>query len=152
MSTATIAAPRPVRVPWARWRAFAPAPARPTAALTVRWHLLDAGGVSLDNVRVCAGRVPGAWADSATVRPSAEGSVAVELRLPVEVWAAPAVLDFTVTLIDPAARRSGRTYSLSTAEPFFWNGSDSSVDIELHAHVHDDGTVEPRVADVLVHF
>jgi hypothetical protein len=157
MSTATVAAPEAATFRqrgWARLRAVDLGRAQrcPTAALTVRWQLLDGSGVTVDNVRVRAGRVPGAWADAATVRPSADGTLVVELRLPVEVWAAPAVLDFTVKLVDPASRRSGRTYSLTTAEPFFWNGSDVAVDVELHGHVHDDGTVEPRVTDVLVHF
>jgi hypothetical protein len=157
MSTATAAAPsattRPgLRRGWARMWAVDRADRRPTAALAVRWQLLDApDGVALDDVRVRAGRVPGAWSDAATVRPSADGSVAVELRLPVEVWAAPAVLDFTVRLLDPAARRSGRTFSLTTSEPFFWNGTDAAVDIELYAHAHSDGTLEPRISDVLVH-
>jgi hypothetical protein len=106
----------------------------------------------VDTVRVRAGRVPGAWADCATVRPSADGTVAVDLQLPLEVWAAPAVLDFTVALVAPDWSHSERTYTLTTAEPFFWNGSDAAMDIELHGHVHDDGTIEPRVSDVLVHF
>jgi hypothetical protein len=134
---------------WARWWTVVPAQARPTAALTVRWQLLD-GAAALDNVRVRAGRMPGVWADAATVRPAADGTLAVELQLPVEVWAAPAVLEFTVTLTDRG--RPGPTYTLTAAEPFFWNGSDVAIDVELHGHVHEDGTVEPRVADVLVHF
>jgi hypothetical protein len=127
--------------------------AQPTSTLTVRWQLLcDSSAASVDTVRVRAGRVPGAWSDTATVRPSADGTVSVELRLPVQVWAAPAVLDFTVALAPPTWGRPRRTYTLTTAEPFFWNGSDVAMDIALEGHVHDDGTIEPRVTDVLVHF
>jgi hypothetical protein len=146
MSTITIAAPRT----WSRlWTE--PARSRPTAVLSVRWHLLSTDA-QVDTVRVRAGRVPGAWSDTATVRPSSDGSLAVELRLPVEVWAAPAVLDFTVTLVDPAAARTRRTYTLTTAEPFFWNGSAAAIDVELEGYVHEDGAIEPRVTDVHVQF
>ena len=153
MSSVTLVAPRTAgRRSWSRlWPKVAAQP-RPTAALSVCWQLVTATEVTLEQVRVRVGRVPGAWADTATVRPSPDGSLRVELRLPVEVWAAPAVLDFTVKLLDPAVRRSGRTYSLTTAEPFFWNGSDASIDIELVGDVHQDGSVEPRVSDVLVTF
>ena len=158
MASITVAAPRSasVRRPgWARrWVAeLGRAEATPTSGLTVRWQLLcETPGVSVDTVRVRAGRVPGAWSDTATVRPSADGSVSVELRLPVQVWAAPAVLDFTVALAAPVGRRPQRTYTVTAAEPFFWNGSDAAMDIELAGHLNDDGTIEPRVTDVLVHF
>jgi len=153
MSTAALVAPRTAaRRSWSRLWPVAVAQPRPTAALSVSWQLVAGADVALEQVRVRAGRVPGAWSDTATVRPSADGSLRVELRLPVEVWAAPAVLDFTVRLLDPEARRSGRTYSLTTAEPFFWNGSDSAIDIELVGELHPDGSVEPRVSDVLVTF
>jgi hypothetical protein len=153
MSAATLVAPRSApRRSWSRLWPLAVAQPRPTAELMVCWQLVGGDDVALEQVRVRVGRVPGAWADSATVRPSGDGSLRVVLRLPVEVWAAPAVLDFTVTLLDPASSRAGRTYSLTTAEPFFWNGTDSSIDIELVGDTHEDGTVEPRVADVLVTF
>jgi len=152
MSTAALVAPRTARRSWSRLWPMAVAQPQPTAALSVCWQLVAGADVTLAQVRVRAGRVPGAWADAATVRPAADGSLRVELRLPVEVWAAPAVLDFTVTLLDPASRRSGRTYSLTTAEPFFWNGSDAAIDIELVGDAHEDGSVEPRVSDVLVTF
>jgi hypothetical protein len=158
MASVTVAAPRGAsvrRAGWARrWVAeLARSEPQPTSVLTVRWQLLcDTPEVRVDTVRVRAGRVPGAWSDSATVRPAADGTVSVELRLPLEVWAAPAVLDFTVALAASGWSRSERTYTLTTAEPFFWNGSDAAMDIELNGHVHDDGTIEPRVTDVLVHF
>jgi hypothetical protein len=158
MATVTVAAPRTVsarRPGWARrWVSeLGRTEPQPTSTLTVRWQLLsESAGIRVDTVRVRAGRVPGAWSDGATVRPAADGTVSVELRLPLEVWAAPAVLDFTVALAAPGWSHRDRTYTLTTAEPFFWNGSDAAVDIELNGHVHDDGTIEPRVTDVLVHF
>jgi hypothetical protein len=153
MSTAALVARRkPARRSWSRLRSVTGPEPRPTAALSVCWQLVAAGDVTVEQIRVRAGRVPGTWSDTATVRPTVDGVLRAELRLPVAVWAAPAVLDFTVRLLDPAASRAGRTYSLTTAEPFFWNGTDSAIDVELVGDVHPDGTVRPRVSDVLVTF
>jgi hypothetical protein len=148
MSAAALEPPIVRRRTWSRLWISDAGDRRPTAALTVRWRLAAAESVRVDRVRLRAGREPGAWSDQATIRPVVDGFVA-ELRLPVEVWAAPAVLDLRLSL--SVAGRTA-TYVLAAEQPFFWNGSDVAVDVEVVAVECGDGDLESRVGEVSVRF
>ena len=148
MSTATVLAGATRRT-WTRLTA-GPGTAsadQPSAALSLRWSVAPCSGLALVLVRVRAGRSPGQWSASRPAETSGPDAAVAVLRLPVEVWAAPAVVDFRAELVDAG----GRTYRLSAAEPVFWNGTDTSVRLRIGA-VFLGGRVTPCVEEVDVRF